>query len=189
MPRRKSGTMVVKDARTLRALRTPIRQDILGALERLGRASVGEIADVLGRKRASLYYHVHELQRAGLVTDAGARPAGRKQERLYEAAAAKIIIDRTAGSRAFGEALKGLHRTALRTAEREIAASLERSRSSGDRTADETSLIRLTSRLSVSDARRARKMLMDVARFIEERNSPEARDTYSFTASLIRLAE
>ncbi len=64
---KKKRTLVIRDAAVLRALRTPLRQEILSALDRPGGASVRELATTLGRKPASLYYHVHDLVRVGLV--------------------------------------------------------------------------------------------------------------------------
>ncbi len=189
MPRRRPGTKVVRDAETLRALRTPVRQEILGTLERLGTGSVRDVAEQLGRKPASLYYHVHDMCRAGLVVEAGSRPRGRRMEKLYETVASRIVIEKKPRSKAFTEELKGLHRSALRAAEREMDDSLERNRRSGDRPDDVTSLLRLSARLCTQDARRVRRMLQDVARFMQERTSHRAARSYSLTISLARLPD
>lgn len=189
MKRRRRRTFVVRDAATLRALRTPIRQEVLGALERLGRASVGDMAQALGRKPASLYYHVHELIGAGLIVEAGSRTGAYRAEALYETTAERIIIDRSSSSKAFTEALVGLHRAALRAAERETADSLERDRARGEAPDESTTLLRLSTRLSPADAKRAVEKLRELARFMETRGDPNAGSAFSFTASLVRLAD
>ncbi len=147
MTRRSASTLVIRDPAVLRALRTPLRQEVLAAVQQMRTASVKDVAAELGRKPASLYYHVHELARVGLIREAGARPAGRRVEALYEPAADRIVIDRSIRTPAFVDALADLERATLRTAERELRAALAGSphgRSVAGRALDAAPAVRAT---------------------------------------------
>lgn len=74
---------VIDSLPRLRALASPVRQEIVDTLQSLGRASIAELARRLGRPADGLYYHVRALVAVGLVVDAGPRAAGRGEERVY----------------------------------------------------------------------------------------------------------
>jgi DNA-binding transcriptional ArsR family regulator len=180
-------TLLISSAKQLRALRTPLRQEIARALVRRGPCTVRELADALGREPAALYYHVHALVDAGIATEKGKRDEGARPEIVYSLAAERIMIDRRETSKSFLSALGDLQRATLRTAERELACSLEaRGRTDGD---DGTSLLRLSSRLRPRDAARVGKMLHEVVEFLSEKDDPEEGEPYSLTAAFTRLVE
>lgn len=184
MAGRKRQTFTVRDPETLRALRTPLRREILEALIRLGRGSVRELAAEIGREPATLYYHVHGLTRAGLVRESGTRRVGPRTESVYEPVATKIVLDRTVRSRPFVEALADLQRSTLRAAERELTRALERG---ADAPAESVSLVRTTARLRPAAARKARRKLVELARFLAENDDPTAGGTFALTAALVRI--
>jgi len=84
----------------LAAIVSPLRQEILDVMARLGVASLAEVAAILGRSADGLYYHVRALLRVGLLRPAGSRrtggPGGRS-EALVRAAASEFAL-RYAGS-------------------------------------------------------------------------------------------
>lgn len=180
-------TLAIRDASTIRALRTPLRQEILGVLERLGGASVRELAHELGRAPASLYYHVHALAEAGLIGKAGQRSSGSRTEAIYEPAADRIVIDRRGRSKEFIRALADLHSTTLRTAGREAVQSLEWQLSRGLPPDETVTLLRLSARLRPSHLRVARRKLKELAAYLAEHDDSDAEAAFAFTASLIRL--
>ncbi len=185
MPPRKPKILLIREPRQVRALRTPLRQELLQELSLLRSASVKELASALGKPAASLYYHVHELEKAGLIRGKASRRSGTKQETVYETTAERIRIDRTKRTKAFVEALGDLHRTALNQASREVASAL--ARGSGDASDDSLMLVRLSARLSQQDVRKARRMLNELAAFIGERDSSGNEETFSFTAAMAKL--
>jgi predicted ArsR family transcriptional regulator len=177
-------TLLIKSARQLRALRTPVRQEIVRTLVRKGTCTVREIADDLGREPAALYYHVHALVDAGIAKEKGKLDAGARPETVYSLVAERIMIDRREKSKAFLSALGDLQRATLRAAERELAASLK---AHGPKLGDDsTSLLRLSARLKAKDAARASKMLREVADFLAEHDDPAEAHSYSLTAALVR---
>jgi DNA-binding transcriptional ArsR family regulator len=179
-------TLLISTPEQLRALRTPLRQEIVRTLVGEGSCTVRELAEALGREPAALYYHVHALVDAGIATEGGTRGAGGRAERVYSPVAPRIVIDRRKNSRAFLSALADLQRATLRATERELESAIK---SRGTRNADDsTSLLRLTARLRPRDAERAAKMLSEVATFLAESDDPDAGKPYSMTAALARLS-
>ena len=187
MTPRKPKILYISEPRQLRALRTPLRQDILQAMSLLKSASVRELATAMDRPPASLYYHVHELEDAGLITKRTARRSGTKTETVYEPAAEQIRIDRTKHTRRFVEALSDLHKATLSQATREVTAALC-ARSSGDSSDNSLMLVRLSARLSRDDVKKAQRMLDELAAFLGERDSSVNEETFSFTAAMAKLA-
>ncbi len=178
-------SLVVRDAGQLRALRTPLRQEMVRTLARLEACTVRELADELGREPAALYYHVHALVDSGIVRETGKRETGTRPESVYSLVAERILIDRTEASEPFLSALADLQRAALRTAERELVAALEARDPKGPD--GSPTLLRLASRLKPRQAARATKMLHELVEFLAANDDREAGDTYSLTAAFARL--
>lgn len=63
----KRPELIVRDVRQIRVLASPMRQLVLDTLEALGIASVAELATTLQVPADRLYFHLHALERAGLV--------------------------------------------------------------------------------------------------------------------------
>jgi hypothetical protein len=84
-PRAEPG--LVRDPALIRALRSPLRQEIVDVAQALGPCAVADLARELGRPADGLYYHVRALVAAGLLVPAGERGSGRQREALYATAA------------------------------------------------------------------------------------------------------
>lgn len=63
-------------ARVLEALASPVRQDLVVILENSPPLAVAEIARRLGKRPDTLYHHLRELQRAGLVAPESVETTG-----------------------------------------------------------------------------------------------------------------
>ena len=61
----------------LRALSSPARLEVVEGLQLCGPSSVAELARRLGRAADSLYYHLRELEKVGVVERNGITPAPR----------------------------------------------------------------------------------------------------------------
>ncbi len=188
MARRKK-MLLIKSAKQVRALRTPLRQEIVQALTRLGACTVRELANELGHEPAALYYHVHALEEAGIAVETDKRRGGGRPESIYKLVAEKIVIDRSETSGPFLSALAELQRTTLRTAERELTRAVE---ASGDGPAAETAspmLLRISSRLRPRDAARAAKLVRELAEFLAENDDSDAENSYALTVAFVRLVK
>lgn len=118
-------THVITDAAVMWVLAGPARLEVLDAAGALGACSAGEIAQMTGRSRTSLYPHIERLVAAGLLIESGTRPAGKRREQLYRAVARQVNTrhdgadpDNTAYHAAYGNAvcrlLARLHERATR---------------------------------------------------------------------------
>lgn len=184
---RRRKELRVRSAGQVRALRTPLRQEIVQAFTRLGACTVRELADELGHEPASLYYHVHGLEEAGIVIEVDRRKDGGRPESVYSLVAERIVIDRTETSKAFLSALSDLQCSTLRAAERELAASIAAAGRAGEH--DPATLLRLAARLKPRDVARAQKMLRDVVEFVAESDDASAKDTFALTVAMVPLAK
>ena len=113
----------------LSVLASPVRNAIIEVMMERGPSSVAEIATSLDRSPESLYHHLKQLQRIGVVRIAERRKASRRVEKVYEITANDFRIDYTNRSSAFRNALKKTSRTLLRLAEREFSESIDASQS------------------------------------------------------------
>jgi predicted ArsR family transcriptional regulator len=113
-------------ARALQALASPVRQEIITAFAD-GPLTVKDLAQRLGRTRQALHYHVEQLVRAGILRAAGTRPAGRRQEALYEVTSDTVsgAARRSRRELALAERAAG---ALLRLTERELRAAIRAGR-------------------------------------------------------------
>ncbi len=183
----KKRTLLIRSTEQVRALRTPLRQEIVQALMRLGACTVRELADELGREPAALYYPVHALEEARIAVEIDTRKGGSRPESVYELVARRILIDRSETSGPFLAALADLQRATLRAAEKELAAALK-ARVRGN-AGDAPILLRLASRLKPQDAARAAKMLRELVEFLAKSDDADAGHTYSLTAAFTRITK
>jgi DNA-binding transcriptional ArsR family regulator len=75
---RPNTTSRVWGERQWRALRSPQRVHLYAALEALREATVSEIAELTGRTRPSIYPHLQEMLRAGIISSGSRAQAGRR---------------------------------------------------------------------------------------------------------------
>ena len=166
---------VIRSAQQVRALRTPGRYRVLRGIQDLGRCSVKELAAQLGKKPASLYYHVSVLVKSGLVRRAGRRGTGRLEEMLYEAVAREITMDPDSRSPRFLAALQNVYRAVLRACERHLDRALQEERHArGPRS--NTMVQETRVRLSRKDVERLREMISETHRFAAERQAARSPD-------------
>ena len=77
-----SQGFVIADVRQIRALSSPLRQDILDAVTAIGPCSVSELAAAIGRRADGLYYHIRRLVKVGLLQEVVSDKSGRGELRL-----------------------------------------------------------------------------------------------------------
>lgn len=117
----------IRDARSVEALTSPARQEIVDGVQALGPCSIAELAELLGRAPDSLYYHVRKLERAGLIVSRGARGAGVRAEALYDTPG-QLVLDFEPGTPREKRSLARLVAALLRIAERDLRAALDAGR-------------------------------------------------------------
>jgi len=106
------------------ALATPLRLEIFSHFASAEPLSARELAERMGRSPSSLYYHLHQLLKVGLLREAGERPRGTRTETLYQRAASALRLEPD-GSAATREAILRTMTAAFRMAERDLEAALD----------------------------------------------------------------
>jgi DNA-binding transcriptional ArsR family regulator len=174
---------LIKDAKQLKALRAPVRQKIVLAMGRLGACTVSALSPHVGLAPESLYYHVNNLVKAGLLKEKDRRLSGKRMECIYELVTPRIEIDRTNRTPSFLNALADLYRSALRAAERDLLRALqfEKTVKSGPRTAAEVR--QLTVRLNEKSAAEVRQKLNDLYDVLLKNDEPEGEKAYTLTTA------
>lgn len=121
---RRREPYLIADLAQIRALASPVRQEVVDAVEAAGPLTVPEIARLLGRAADSLYYHVRRLEKVRLlVRDAG----GRAKERtgvVYDVPGVplRLSYDLTGPSRT--RAVRSVVDGVLRLARRDFGRAL-----------------------------------------------------------------
>jgi len=114
---------VIRRPEQIRALRSPVRQEIVDTVQSLGACSVADIARELGRHADGLYYHVRALVKVDLLRPAGTRADGGRPEALYSTRSPdhpmKLRYDPDDAANA--EAVLGAVGSMLRMTERDFA--------------------------------------------------------------------
>lgn len=90
---RRPAVHTITEQKQIEALVSPVRGLLLSTLCSSGPCSVGELAQLVGRKPRALYYHLDALVDCGLVHEVGSRPTRRRQETLYDAIADTVLVD------------------------------------------------------------------------------------------------
>lgn len=176
---------VIKTVGELKALRSPIRFRLLNLLQRLGEASVSILADRTSTKSESLYYHVHQLEKAGLIEVSRERVTGRRPEAIYAPIAPHYRIDKKNKDPKFIAALLDMYRSQLRHAEKglEIALLNELGRP-GPRTATHVRQYEVSLRPFKAD--RLLRMLGTLDEYLIESDDPKGPEDYTLTVTLSR---
>jgi DNA-binding transcriptional ArsR family regulator len=171
------------------ALASPVRLEIVDCLQRCRRASIADLAKRLGRSAGSLYRHVHHLVRAGVLSQAGKRRAGRRYEVVYTITPGAFQLDLDPDLPGSADYLKRYAGAILRLAERDFRAAVERgevvTRGSTRNVVYQRRKVRLTKQ---GLARLVRHMDEAVQIILEEDQQGQGR-YYAMTAFLTPLSE
>ncbi|MEM1453471.1 MAG: helix-turn-helix domain-containing protein [Planctomycetota bacterium] len=164
-PTRPRETLVLRRPAQLRALRDPVRERILRALEQAGPLPVRALAERIGRAPESLYYHVRALVRAGFLRTEGKAPSGRRHHVVYGVTYDDLFIDQSQRSPAFFEALREHYASRLRRKERDIERSLAGDRRLPPDEPRRTGLLQVDVRLTKRGLERFRRRALE---FLDE---------------------
>jgi predicted transcriptional regulator len=83
----------IRRLRQLRAIVSPIRQEIVDAVAASGPCTISELADSLGRRPTALYAHVSALQAVGLLRRAGIRSNGGRPSAVLKVPGRPMYLD------------------------------------------------------------------------------------------------
>lgn len=107
------------------ALSSPLRMELVGLYTDAAPLSIADMARRTGRPATSLYHHVHVLERAGILENAGTRPKGKRFETLYRLADKRLELDPDDADPRSAEQLLRALSAAFRMTERDFSAAME----------------------------------------------------------------
>lgn len=111
----------------LRALISPVRQEVVDAVVAAGPCTIAEVGRLLGRAPDSLYFHVKRLVGAGLLVEGEARRRGRHVASVYDVPGRPVLI-RIGGDspEAFRRTVNGVVQGAIRLGSRDFSRAIVR---------------------------------------------------------------
>jgi DNA-binding transcriptional ArsR family regulator len=169
----------------MRALSSPVRQELLDVLARMGTVSLAELGAVLGRPADGLYYHVRLLKRRGLVRSAGTRVVRGRREELFEAAAPQFGLRYAAAPSPRAQAVTDIVSSMLRLGSRDFRRALAAAGNRLEGRNRDLWAMRTTGWLLPSQVRRVNDMILALSKQAT-RNEPGGR-LYSVTVLLTPL--
>lgn len=168
MAKRRPKEFIVRRSDQVRALSSPLRQSIVDALRRMGKGSIREIAQELGRVPATLYYHLRQLEDAKLVNEVEKRETARRPEAVYALVADQLRLDRQRSGPAWNREVDRLVRTHLRSIERALLRNLQLGEEHSNDLAPLAQLRVHRSRLGEADRQELQRRLLEVTDFVSE---------------------
>lgn len=125
MASKRPKTATFSEARTLEAIASPLRMELIQAFAHGDRLTVQDMARHVGRPQSSLYYHVRKLTDVGVLVEVERRLKGRRYESVYSVAAERLAFSANESASVQREAMSRLITSMLRQASRDFAAALE----------------------------------------------------------------
>lgn len=123
--------LYVSDPDQMNALVSPARVEIVSALEQMEQASVREIADRIGRRPSSLYYHLEMLLKSGLLQEVDTRHSAGRPEVIYALVARRLVLRGDPSKPGTIEAVIHATSSVLRMCDREVKTAMEEGRHLG----------------------------------------------------------
>jgi DNA-binding MarR family transcriptional regulator len=167
----------------LRTLTNPLRMDLYTSLRTDGPATAKDLAKRLDGDEMSLYYHLRQLAKHGLI-ETESRPTATKPETLFKVGGAfvvKLDLDDPAN-------LRELQRNitlVLKNAIRDCTSAAEQL---GNAFHEQALIARAAARLSEEDARELRRKVRELNEWVAER-SKSTGSRYCVTISAVPLVK
>jgi DNA-binding transcriptional ArsR family regulator len=157
-------TRMIRKPEELRALASPVRQEIADVLSARGPMSAAELAAALGRAADALYVHQRALERVGLVRRAGVRRRNRRTEALFRAAAPELKLRYEPANRVNRARVNAIVGSMLRLGVRDFRRGLQQPgvRVAGARR--ELWALRRTARLTAAQLARVNALIVRLSR-------------------------
>ena len=186
MPRR--GALVLRRPEQLRAATTVIAHQVISAMERVRRATVGELAVHTGVPAGSLYYHVRKLRDAGVLLEREQRSTGGRPELVYELAGSEVVFDPEGRSPRFLAELGRVVRSRLRMVERAFLAALGRPDAVRKGRGRNLSLHQHQARLGPGARAELYRRIEELEEFLVAHDEPGREDGLHVTIAVVPLA-
>ena len=167
----------------LRAVTSLVAHQVISVMERVRSATVTELAERIGVRAGSLYYHVRNLKRAGVLVEQDRRSTGGRQEVVYELAGSEVVLDSGNAQPAFLGELARTVRSRLRMVERLYLDALARRGSA--RRVRGLSLHHHHSRLSAKSKIELERRIEELEAFLIDNDDPRVKEFTHVTLAVL----
>lgn len=174
----------IRDPGQLAAIGSPARLRVIECLSLYGPASAAQIAHCIRRIPESLYYHIRQLERAGIVVKAGTRRARRRNEAVYRLVAPRLVLTRRKRGERFRHALARSYEALLRAAARDCRRALSVDDVATDGPARRLMVHRYNVRLRRVDVVRLNRLLDEVGRLMQASDCTTGGDAMAVTVAM-----
>jgi len=182
---RASRVSVISRIDQMQVLSSPVRQELLDVLARMGTVSLAELGAVLGRPADGLYYHVRLLKQRGLVRSAGSRVVRGRREELFRTVAPQFGLRYAVAPSPRAQAVTDIVSSMLRLGGRDFRRALASADNRLEGPERDVWAMRTTGWLTPSQIRRVNQMILALSKQAT-RQSPGGR-LYSLTVLLTPL--
>lgn len=184
MPR--PARLQIKSPAAWRAILSPMRHEIVEAMQELGPCPIADVAAASGRPADALYRHVSILVKAGFLVDAGTRKGKRNPERLYDAAANDFLAPnvRRAGAADERQMIAATAEALAKATARSMRASATAGRLAFDAASRNFAVTHYLTWLTPSRFEEIRSLLLRINEIIEAGRREQVGELYESLAIL-----
>ena len=184
MPR--PARLQIKSPAAWRAILSPVRREIVEAMQELGPCPIADVAAASGRPADALYRHVSILVKAGFLVDAGTRRGKRNPERLYDAAANDFLAPnvRRAGAADERQMIAATAEALAKATARSMRASATAGRLECDAAARNFAVTHYLTWLTPSRFEEVRTLLLQINAIVEAGRREQVGELYESLAIL-----
>jgi len=166
---------LIRTPRSMRALASPIRQEIVDALESAGPSTIAALAQVLEKKADGLYFHVRALERVGLVRRVGTEGRGRSAAAVFDVPGRPMRLDYSGAPSSRADRLAPALDCLLRLARRDARRALTNPDARAEGKVRDLWVARVRGRVSNDDLVRINELLGECAAILRKgSSSPDA---------------
>lgn len=119
----RARSFVIREKKQVAALISPVRQEIVDAVAAAGPCTMARLGELLGRRADTLYYHVTELVKVGLLVEVGRERTGKRFGAVYDVPGRPLVIDyEAAGTAGVGRVIAAAIRLGARDFSRALSS-------------------------------------------------------------------
>lgn len=179
---------VVRTPAQVRAIVSPVRQEVLDAVEAAGPCTVADLASTLGRRPDALYFHIRALEKVRLLVRVGTRGQGRSEAAVFDVSARPVRLD-YASSRGRAARLGPVLDAVLRLARRDTRRALASSAAVAEGPARNLWVARFRGRVGPDDLARINALLEECSAILRDARPEQGGTPVALAFALTPLPE
>jgi DNA-binding transcriptional ArsR family regulator len=177
---------VVREARQIRLLGSPLRQALIDTIVSSGPCTVGTLSQVLGRPMDRLYYHLRLLEDAGLVIARNVKPGIGRRDAAFDVPGRPMRLQYDLRNAANKRAVRAAVRSIWRASQADFARGLNDPKSVVSGSARNLWAARAQARLTPSDLAKVNQHVKEIIQIMtraRERHAGKRMLQFTFALS------